>query len=211
LGLDTLAGRLGSPKLDEFLALVGRGEIGARQIQDALREESKAQPAQPGDAPLTPPISAPRPGQELTRRGDILIVGVDKLLTVLAKCCKPAPPDPIIGFVTRGRGVTVHRKQCPNVARLATERMIAAEWGTDSAQGRFPVDLEVAGTSHPSLMRDILDLFTREKVRVAAATSLARDLEARMFFTLEVSGLDQVRRLLGLLGELRSVTSARRR
>lgn len=211
LGLDTLAGRLGTAKLDEFLALVGRGEIGPRQIQDALREEGKAAPAQPEDSGLPAAVHASPAGQQLNRRGDILVVGVDKLLTVLAKCCKPAPPDAIVGFVTRGRGVTVHRKQCSNVARLASERMIAAQWGADAAQGRFPVDLEVVGTSHPSLMRDVLDLFTREKVRVAAATSLARDMETRMFFTLEVAGLDQLRRLLGLLGELRSVTSARRR
>jgi GTP pyrophosphokinase len=212
LALETLAARMSFQKLDELLVLVGRGEVTPRQVQAALREESGAagMGAAPEKTPLHAPISPARPGQDLRRRGDVLVVGVDKLLTVLAKCCKPAPPDPIIGFVTRGRGVTVHRQRCPNVAQLSAERLIAAEWGSDAAQGRFPVDVEVDGTSHPSLMRDILDVFSREKVRVAAATSQARDLEARMFFTIEVNGLDQIRRLLAVIGEMPAVTSARR-
>src|SRR4029079_10258581 len=128
--------------------------------------------------------------------------GVDKLLTVLAKCCKPAPPDPILGFVTRGRGVTVHRRQCTNVANLAPERLIEAQWGADAVHGLFPVDIEMDATSRPELMRDILDVFTREKVRVSAAQSQARDPDARVLVTLEATGLDQLQRLLTLLREL---------
>ena len=151
-----------------------------------------------------------RPQDDLRRRGDILVVGVDKLLTVLAKCCKPVPPDSIIGFVTRGRGVSVHRQTCSNVARLPSERLIAAQWGSDAAQGRFLVDVEIDATAHPNLMRDVLDVFTREKVKVAATASQARDLQARMFFTLEVTGADQVRRVLSIVREVPAVNSARR-
>jgi GTP pyrophosphokinase len=211
LGLDALAARLGYSKLDEMLALVGRGETTPRQIQEALRDEAAA--AGKAAAEQTEhgaPIPTAKPSAGL-RGGDILVVGVDKLLTVLAKCCKPAPPDPIIGFVTRGRGVTVHRQQCANVQRMPEERLIAAQWGADAAQGRFPVDIEVDGASLPSMMRDILDIFTREKVRVATASSQYRDLDARMHFTLEVNGLEQVRRLLKMIGDMPSVTSTRRR
>jgi GTP pyrophosphokinase len=209
LSLESLAARMGFDKLDELLMLVGRGEVTPRQVQGALFEGNPPPAASEGSS-VQGAVSAERPAEELRRRGDVLVVGVDKLLTVLAKCCKPAPPDPIIGFVTRGRGVTIHRQRCPNVARLYQERLITAEWGSDAAQGRFPVDVEVDGSSHPSLMRDILDVFSREKVRVAAATSQARDLDARMFFTLEVNGLEQVRRLLGLISEMPAVSSARR-
>jgi len=120
------------------------------------------------------------------------------------------PPDSIIGFVTRGRGVSVHRQTCSNVARLPAERLIASQWGSDAAQGRFLVDVEIDGTSRPTLMRDVLDVCTREKVNVAATTSQARDLQARMFFTLEVTGADQVRRVLSVIREVPAVTSARR-
>jgi GTP pyrophosphokinase len=212
LGLDALATRMGFQKLDELLALVGRSEVTVRQVQAALRDEGPRTAAETTPEQTLPPpqVVSMRASEDLRRRGDILVVGVDKLLTVLAKCCKPAPADPIIGFVTRGRGVTVHRQQCPNVARLASERLIAAEWGSDARQGRFPVDVEIGGTSHPGLMRDILDVFTREKVRVASATSQARDEQARVFFTLEVNGLDQMRRLLGVIRQLPAVSSARR-
>ncbi len=212
LGLDALAARMGFQKLDELLALVGRSEVTVRQVQAALRDEGPRTAAETTlEQTLPPPqVASMRASEDLRRRSDILVVGVDKLLTVLAKCCKPAPADPIIGFVTRGRGVTVHRQQCPNVGRLASERLIAAQWGSGAGQGRFPVDVEIGGTSHPSLMRDILDVFTREKVRVASATSQARDEQARMFFTLEVNGLDQVRRLLSVIRQLPAVSSARR-
>jgi len=211
LSLDALAMRMGFPKLDELLASIGRGEVSVRQVQSALRDEGPQPVAQTAERTLpSPPVAATRAGEDLRRRGDVLVVGVDKLLTVLARCCKPAPRDPIIGFVTRGRGVTVHRQSCSNVARLASERLIAAGWGSDAERGRFRVDVEIGGTSHPSLMRDVLDVFTREKVKVASATSQGRDEHARMFFTLEVSGLDQVRRLLGVIRQLPAVSSARR-
>jgi len=201
---------MGYKKIDELLTAVGRGEFNLRQLELAIRGEPAAPVAEEAIAHPTT-ARTPAETEALRKGGNILVVGVDKLLTVLAKCCKPAPPDPIVGFVTRGRGVTVHRQGCPNVPRLASERLIVAEWGGDADQGRFPVDVEVDGATDPGLMRDILDVFSREKVRVAAATSSARDLEARMFFTLEVNGLPQVRRLLGVIGELPGVISTRRR
>ena len=211
LSLDELARRLGFEKPEELLALVGRGEITARQLQTAMRADDPAvSRTEAEEAVPAPSIGTVRPEEDLRRRGDILIVGVDKLLTVLAKCCKPVPPDAIIGFVTRGRGVSVHRQACPNVARLPSERLIGAQWGSDATQGRFLVDVEIDGTSHPNLMRDLLDVFTREKVRVATATSNTQDPDVRMFFTLEVTGADQVRRLLGVLREVPAVSMARR-
>jgi GTP pyrophosphokinase len=186
--------------------------VTTRQLQGALREdEPRAAAGSPAEeTSAAPSISALRPQEDLRRRGDILVVGVDKLLTVLAKCCKPVPPDRIVGFVTRGRGVSVHRQTCSNVARLPSERLIAAQWGGDAARGRFLVDVEIDAIGHPNLMRDVLDVFTREKVKVAATTSQARDLDARMFFTLEVTGADQVRRVLSVVREVPAVSSARR-
>jgi GTP pyrophosphokinase len=212
LSLDALAQRLGFEKSDELLVLVGRGEVTPRQIQGVLRDGApRALTGLPSvETPAPPSISTVRQHSDLHRRGDILVVGVDKLLTVLAKCCKPVPPDAVIGFVTRGRGVSVHRETCSNVTRLPSERLIAAQWGSDAALGRFLVDVEIDAAGHPHLMRDLLDVFTREKVKVAATTSLARDQDARMFFTLEVSGVDQVRRVLSVVREVPAVSSARR-
>jgi len=206
LSLDELATRLGHSKAEEFLAMVGRGEIGQRQLQNALRGTPAAQESAEAAPAVTP--AAP----DTTRaQGEILVVGVDRLLTVLARCCKPAPPDPIIGFVSRGRGVTVHRRSCANLTRLPGERLITAEWGAEADKGRFAVDIEVEAATHPDPMRDLLENFSREKVRVTRAASYVTDLRARIAFTLEVSGLEQLSRLLKMVTAMPGIFSARRR
>ncbi|HEV8646879.1 MAG TPA: bifunctional (p)ppGpp synthetase/guanosine-3',5'-bis(diphosphate) 3'-pyrophosphohydrolase [Burkholderiales bacterium] len=200
--LDELAARLNFARVEELLAAFGRAEVTPRQLQSALgADEVPVVPAVEAKAPSSPA----RPGA-----GGILVVGVDKLLTVLARCCKPAPPDPIVGFVTRGRGVTVHRRDCSNVERLAAERLIAADWGK-TGEARFPVDVEIIAGAHPALLRDILDIFTREKVRVITSKAVSRDLNARIALTLEVEGLPQLKRLLELVRDVPGVESARRR
>ena len=199
--LEELASRLEFGDVNELFAALGRGEVTPRQLQSAVLGEEVPEDKLPVHPAHPRPTAAP---------SGILIVGVDKLLTVLARCCKPAPPDSIVGFVTRGRGVTVHRADCRNVARLPQERLIASDWGKTGAS-KFPVDIEVIAGSHPALMRDILDVFTREKVRVASSTSHNQDLNAKMAFTLEVEGLPQLTRLLGSVRDISGVASARRK
>ena len=208
LALDKLAAHLHFARLEDFLAAVGRTELTARQLSIAVQElvPSKAPP--PAEAP--PPVARPAGQPPPAGRGDILVVGVDKLLTALARCCRPAPPDAIIGFVTRGRGVSIHRQACANVARLPQDRLIDAQWGADAERGSFPVDVEVSG-GDAGLMRGLLDLFAREKVRVLAARTSGREPLMRLHFTLEIGGLGTLRSLLAQLHELPGVLSARRR
>ena len=199
--LEALASRLGLSDVNELFAALGRGDVTPRQVQAAVLGEEI--PKDKSSVPQAPALPATAPE-------GILIVGVDKLLTMLARCCKPAPPDPIMGFVTRGRGVTVHRADCSNVARLPQERLIAADWGKTGAS-KFPVDIEIIAGGNPGLMRDILDVFTREKVRVASSTSFSEELNAKMAFTLEVEGLPQLARILVQVRDISGVASARRR
>jgi len=198
--LEKLAAQLELRNADEFFAAVGRGEVPSRQLQAAIQ----------GDVSPEKSLAQPTSPRQITEPGGILVVGVDKLLTVLARCCKPAPPDRIIGFVTRGRGVTVHRADCHNVPRLPQERLIASAWG-DTGTYRFPVDLEITGGGHPALMRDILDVFTREKVRIASSVSHSKNLNATMAFTVEVEGLQQLTRVLALVRDIAGVQAARRK
>jgi GTP pyrophosphokinase len=199
--LDELAARLNYAKVEELFAAFGRAEVTPRQLQLAIGGSEFAvapTPEQRLAAPAKPNASG------------ILVVGVDKLLTVLARCCKPAPPDDVVGFVTRGRGVTVHRQDCRNVKLLAAERLIAAEWGK-TGESRFPVDVDIVAGAHPAVLREILDIYTREKVRVIASKSVSQDLGARIAFTLEVQDLAQLKRLLALVRDVSGVESARRR
>jgi GTP pyrophosphokinase len=200
--IDELAAAFGYAKAGDFLADIGRGEIGAKQLHDALAKD--AAPAPPAEEPLLKRQPRSRTS------GSVLVVGVDKLLTLTARCCKPAPPEPIIGFITRGRGVSVHRANCVNVKRLDPERRVPAEWG--AAEGAvFPVDIEINAVDRTGLLRDISEVLSRERINVTATNSASGDLAARMRFTLEVRDLEQLQRVLAMLREVRGVMRALRR
>jgi len=198
--LEELAGTLHFDAVDDLFLAQARGEITARSLQHAVKGEAPgAEPAAPHATPARLPTA---PG--------ILVVGVDKLLTQLARCCKPAPPDPIVGFVSRGRGITVHRRGCSNVGRLPPERLIDAQWGRPDPSARFAVDVEVRAGSNPATMRDVLDVLSREKVHVRASSTVVRDLSARLFYTVEIERIDHLEELLRMLRALPGVTGARR-
>jgi GTP pyrophosphokinase len=201
INLDKLAQQFEFDKLNDFLAEVGRGEIGPRQLQTALRADETT-PAAADEQPIVRKSRA--------QPGGILVVGVDRLLTVPAKCCKPAPPDPIIGFVSRGRGVTIHRKGCANVARLNTERLVAADWGA-SPDATFPVDIVIDANDRTGLLRDITEILSRERINVTATNSVSRDAAARMLLTVEINNLQQLNRVLALIRDVPGVARAARR
>ncbi len=120
------------------------------------------------------PVVPTRQSKAAGAGSGILVVGVDRLLTGLARCCKPAPPDPIVGFVTRGKGVTIHRALCSNVARMRAaqpERLITANWGAPRDEV-FPVDIVVEAMDRQGLLRDISEVLSREKINVTAANTL---------------------------------------
>jgi GTP pyrophosphokinase len=193
---------MGFGRLSDLLVELARGDIGPKQLQEALKP-----PAEPAPDEIVQPVGRkPRS----TGKGGVLIVGVDKLLTLTAKCCKPAPPDPIVGFVTRGRGVSVHRADCSNVKRLDPARCVTAEWG-EASGATFPVDVVVEALDRTGLLRDISDELTRERINVTATSTQTTAHVARMRFTLEVLNLDQLRRVLVLVREVKGVLSAVRR
>ena len=201
LNLETLAKQFSFDKVDDFLAEVGRGEIGPRQLQHGIVPLDAA-PAIAEEAPIVRKARA--------QPGGILVVGVDKLLTVPARCCKPAPPDPIIGFVSRGRGVTIHRRGCLNVPRLSAERLVDAEWG-NSPLATFPVDVSIDAGDRTGLLRDITEILSREHINVTATNSVSRSTSARMLLTVEVPNLGQLERVLALIRTVPGVARAARR
>jgi GTP pyrophosphokinase len=192
--IEGLADRLGFKNADALYVAAGRGEVGPRAVQMALREADA-----PAEANNEPEMVVGR-----SRTGDnsdkILIVGVGKLLTSLSRCCKPAPPDAIEGFVTRGRGISIHRVDCHDfqlLARQQPERVIAAEWGDQAYNNRqavFPVDVAV-----------------REKLNVTAVNTLTKKGTAFMRFTMEVGGITQLQRAITLIREVNGVIDAQRK
>ncbi|MBK9676157.1 MAG: bifunctional (p)ppGpp synthetase/guanosine-3',5'-bis(diphosphate) 3'-pyrophosphohydrolase [Betaproteobacteria bacterium] len=210
VNLDAVAGKAGLARADELFAGVARDEINLRQLQAAIRAVTT--PGAGGEAPAEPEVIARASRAEGAGSG-IMILGVDRLMTHLARCCKPAPPDGIVGFVTRGKGVTIHRRNCASVARLherEPERLIAAEWGA-ARDEVFPVDVVLEAMDRQGLLRDVTEVFSREKVNVTAAHTQSRNLHVRMGFTLEVRSLDALQRALALVRDVPGVVSAGRR
>ncbi len=179
--LETLAATLGYRDTDAMFLAAGRGDLGPRAIAVALKGEL-------APSPEVPPATA-RP-RAIANDDGVLIEGVGKLLTLLGNCCKPVPPDRIRGFVTRGRGVSIHRPDCVafrNMASRNPERVIEAEWGQPSGGSRtYAVDITVEAADRQGLLRDISDVLAREKINVTAVRTLSKNNQAQMGFTIEV-------------------------
>ncbi len=206
--LDDLAHRLGFAAVDELSVAASKDEFSLRSIDQAL---ATAPEAAVEEMPLTGRIEA---GRAAARgKGGVLVVGVDSLMTQLARCCRPVPPDEIIGFVTRGRGVSVHRAACANAAALADrqpERLIEVAWSAAS-EAVYPVDVSVLANDRAGLLRDISEVFAREKLNVIGVNTLSRRGEAQMNFTVEVTDAAALRRAVAQIGDVGDVIAARRR
>lgn len=212
--LDDLAAQLGFRNAEALFEVVGKDEFSLRSIESVLRPPAPVAPPTPeSEMPLFKPAASGHGG-----RGAVLVVGVESLLTQLAHCCRPAPPDAIGGFVTRGKGVAVHRTDCANLRQLAgrhPERVIDVQWG-DAApvQGRpavYPVNISVMAHDRQGLLRDISEVFAREKSNVIGVnTQTVRDT-AWMTFTIEVRDSAALAHVLRQVGEVSGVQSARRK
>jgi len=195
VNLDALAGKLGFARPDELFAAVARDEVNLRQLQVALKGEEPALP-----------VARKQKKTASSGKASMLVVGMGGLATQLAKCCKPVPPDPIRGFVTRGKGVSVHREDCASFRRLAEqqpERVMETEWGR--SDGAYTVDMAVTATDRRGLLRDIGDALAREKINVTAVRTQSRDDLAFMRFTFDVADVGQLKRAMVLVRGLKGV------
>ncbi|MGZ8983836.1 MAG: RelA/SpoT family protein [Methylotenera sp.] len=204
---EKIAQKLQFQKLEDFLAAIGRGDVSEHQIALAIQEEAAPRPEETA-RPLTPRrITARQP------QTGVVVEGVGNLQTSTAKCCKPVPPDAIVGYLTRDHGVTIHRKACAFIARLSEarhNRLLSAQWG-NYQNVSTDVDIEVEAHDRQGLLRDISDLFVREKVNATKANTMSRNNLALMQFSIEISGMEQLSRLLALIQQVPNVIAARRR
>ncbi len=209
--LEELAQALGFEKADDLFIAVGREVVRPRQIAEALGLVPQVELADLETSMLT--RSASSSSVERGARSGVLVVGVDALMTQLARCCRPAPPDPIIGFVTRGRGVSIHRLGCSNLTamlRRAPERSIEVTWGQRS-DALYPVDIVVLANDRQGLLRDISEVLAREKINVTGVNTQSERDQARMRFTTEVSSTEHLQRALALIREVPGVFEVRRK
>lgn len=205
--LEDLAKRLGFNTVDDLCLAAGKDELGQKAIENVLAPRPQKNPQE--EEKLEP--TEPKKTSE-HEKGKILVVGVDSLLTQLARCCHPVPPDEIVGFVTRGRGVTVHRADCPNIRSLDEEgrdRLIEVSWTQDESSV-FPVQILVIAADRMGLLKDISEILSREKQSISAMQTVRVKGDVHMTFTIEIHGKDDLNRTLAAIREVKGVFSARR-
>ncbi|MBS7349977.1 MAG: bifunctional (p)ppGpp synthetase/guanosine-3',5'-bis(diphosphate) 3'-pyrophosphohydrolase [Comamonas sp.] len=218
--LEDLAVQLGFKSADALFEVVGKDEYSLRNIEALLHPQAHAHASallesDPQALVRKPKSSAHLPGS----RGGVLVVGIGSLMTQLAKCCRPAPPDAIGGFVTRGKGVSVHRSNCTSFRELIArnqERVIEVAWDSPKNQASntaevYPVDVAVQALDRQGLLRDISEVFAREKTNVIGVQTQTIKDTASMTFTVEVSDAGRLHKVLALVANISGVRSARRR
>ncbi len=203
--LDSLPPRFHHKTLEDFLVALALGDVSASQVSRALHE--MIAPPKPAPAPALRP---PKPGA----KDALTIDGVGNLLTQLARCCQPLPGDAVMGFITRGRGVSVHRADCTSLARLRTRdpsRVIEVEWGNRREQA-YEVDVLVRGYDRKWLHKDITNVIASANVHLLAVNTRVDPVSglATMNFALRVTDYGQLSSLLGKLAAVPNVIEARR-
>lgn len=198
---EEIARAFGHDKVDDFLLAIGHGDVQPQQIGTRLLEGEGEDQRVPVAGGRIPPAKA----------AEVRVSGVGDLVTQLARCCNPLPGDPVVGYVTRGRGVTVHRADCRNIVNKAQrERLIEVDWG--QAQEVFPVMIQVRAFDRKGLLKDIAAIVEDEDVNMssASAETSAKDRTAVITATLEITGMAQLSRILSRIESLSNVLEARR-
>jgi GTP pyrophosphokinase len=201
---DQIARKFNFDKVDDLMAAIGGGDINAHQIAGRALEL-----VQPEEEILEIPPARVTPTAPAT---GIRVRGVGDLLTNLAHCCNPLPGDDIVGYITRGRGVTIHRQDCSNILRMNDrERLIEVDWGPEITE-TYPVDVRVEAYDRQGLLRDIASVVADEAINLSAANVMTRkkDHMATMVVTLEIADIDQLSRVLARIERLPNVLEARR-
>jgi GTP pyrophosphokinase len=205
--LKKLAGEHGYSTIDDLLAGIGYGKTAAQTVL------TRFLPAEPVAEPRPDPRqAAPRPGRPRTD-SSVTVKGVDDVLARFAKCCGPVPGDPIVGFITRGRGITVHTRDCPNLAAglVDSERKVTVDW--DVAEKRpLPVKIAVfIGRDRPGLLADISTaISSRQANIVKAEVTVTEDRKGINHFTVEVADLEQLQGVMGAIKAVRDVIGVER-
>ncbi|MCH4810313.1 GTP diphosphokinase [Vreelandella neptunia] len=211
LDLPKLAKAVNYLNADDMYAAIGAGDL---RIGQVLHQAQQLFGETDDQEQLDRLLAKPKRQSSKATKSDITVLGVGNLKTSMANCCRPVPGEPIIGFITQGRGVTVHRQDCANILQLRLDepqRIIEVEWG-ERAQTRYPVTIEIQAWDRSGLLRDVTGLLGNEKVNVLAVNTLTDTDEgiARLRITLEVDGLESLGRLFSRIQQLPNVTEVRR-
>jgi len=204
---DKLAATFNLHKAEDLLAAVGRGDVSPIQVAGATGERKQTLPSKKKEQTIK---------RRDKSRGEIVVDGVDDLMTNIARCCKPVPYDPIVGYITKGRGVTVHRKDCAMVSRFEAgqkDRLIDVAWSDQQINSTYPVDVQVNAQDRKGLLGDISAVFSNEKLDIIGVVcrSNRKTDTASLQFTVEISDISQLSRVLNQVAQMPGVDEVRRK
>ncbi len=194
--------------LDALYAALGEGHVSAKSIAQRVQRELRG-----GEEQL--PITVQRPPQARTRSrvgAGVHVEGLDDVMVRLSRCCTPVPGDEIMGFVTRGRGVSVHRSDCANAVSLRSQadRVIDVDWDNDSP-GNYVVSVEIEALDRSKLLRDVADVFSEHHVNILSSSSQTQpDRIARLRFDFELADPGHLDSILAAVKRVHSVYDATR-
>ena len=208
ISIEKLARKLGYDKQQEMYAAIGRNTVTTAQIDAAIYNLEFPEKS-------LPPMQAPRRSRAQDNNDEISVRGVGSLLTQISKCCKPVPYDPIVGYITRGKGVSVHRFDCANILKLREEdreRLIEVEWGSER-KNVYPVDLQILAYDRQGLLHDVSRVMKDLDLNVIAVNTSSdnRDQTARMQLTVEFPDVQMLTRVMDRLRQLHNVLEVERR
>ena len=195
---EQIATDLNYAQTDDLLAAIGCGDVHLGKIIARVVEKQEPELIQ-----AIPTV----PAQPAATGHEVSVLGVSGLLTARARCCSPAPGDPIVGYVTRGRGVTIHRRDCPNVLRVADkERLIQVNWGQE--RRTYPVSVRIRAYDREGLMRDVSSLVANEGINMPSINATTKNSLAVLNLELGVTDISQLSRVLNRLEALPNVLEA---
>jgi GTP pyrophosphokinase len=214
INFDKLSQQFQYHKVEEFLAAIGRSDISHTQMVNAINQVVETETPEADLWPL--PTNHHAPPAQASYTGQPTVQGVGDLLTNLAQCCRPVPGDAeIVGYITRGRGVTIHRRDCPNVLNLidrSPERLISVDWGSVE-NVTYPVEVVIEAFDRTGLLLDISSIVANQHINMSSVhtvTSKSKNT-VNVTVTLEVKNIDQLSRVLAMIEQLPNVTEVRRR
>ncbi len=207
MSFETVAGLLDHAKLEDFFAAVGAGDITGAQITNRVLDEERNQRRLQDVTDLVRKTRINNNGHD----SGVKIMGTGGLMVNLATCCTPMPGDDIIGFITRGRGVTVHRRDCTNIIGISEpERLIDVNWGGMDDEKRYAVPVEIVAYDRSGLIRDISTIIADERVNISEVQVSTRQEIATFHITMEINNNSQLTRILNKVEQLRSVVETYR-
>ncbi len=208
LAFSDLATTLGYEDVDELFAALGRGDLNTAQVSQAAAELVAPEPEENFEVPV------PKRRRQSADVDNISVHGVGNLLTHMAQCCKAVYGDPIVGFITVGHGVTIHRRDCRNILKMdehKRDRLIEVEW-TSKTAATYPVDVMIEAIDRSGLLRDVTSVLANESINVIAVNTISdkKHNKARMELTMEIENVSELSRVLTRIGQLANVYEVRR-